>query len=242
MLFAIGMLFLLLLIAFLLGSIPWGVVISKIFYKKDIRKEGSGNIGTTNAMRSLGKVGGACVFILDFAKGLLAGLIASIFAGYLYQVDLAQSFGQISSLLYGLGLNENMILLYPDVLWQQICLSIGFFGCVLGHIYSPWLKFKGGKGIAVAIGALFFTFGFVGAIVELLVFVIFVILTRYVSVGSIASSVVCPPLAFIIFWPNWFSFLLCSATAIIVIIAHRQNIVRLYHHSENRIGSKEKEE
>ena len=66
---------LILVIAFLLGSVPWGLVISKVFYGKDLREEGSGNIGTTNAIRSMGKVGGYAVFVLDFGKGLLSGFI-----------------------------------------------------------------------------------------------------------------------------------------------------------------------
>lgn len=66
-------LILLFLVTFLLGSVPWGLVISRVVFHKDIRKEGSGNIGTTNVMRSLGKVGGASVFVLDFGKGALSG-------------------------------------------------------------------------------------------------------------------------------------------------------------------------
>ena len=61
---------------FLLGSVPWGVIISRVFYKRDIRQSGSGNIGSTNALRTLGKRGGAAVFLLDFGKGLASGLIA----------------------------------------------------------------------------------------------------------------------------------------------------------------------
>ena len=60
-------------ISFLLGSIPWGVIISKVFYHTDIREHGSGNIGTTNAMRTMGKVGGSAVFVLDFGKGIASG-------------------------------------------------------------------------------------------------------------------------------------------------------------------------
>lgn len=68
---------LILLITFFLGSIPFGVIISRLFFKKDIRNEGSGNIGTTNAMRSLGKIGGGAVFILDFGKGLFSGVLGN---------------------------------------------------------------------------------------------------------------------------------------------------------------------
>ena len=80
MLECLGYLGLLFVIAFLLGSIPWGVIISRIFYHTDVREHGSGNIGTTNAMRTLGKVGGSAVFVLDFGKGVLSGVIATIFA------------------------------------------------------------------------------------------------------------------------------------------------------------------
>lgn len=69
--------------AFLLGSIPWGLVISTVFFHTDIRQHGSGNIGTTNAMRTIGKAGGAAVFVLDFGKGLLSGVLAWAFSQYL---------------------------------------------------------------------------------------------------------------------------------------------------------------
>ena len=119
---------LILLITFFLGSIPFGVIISRLFFKKDIRNEGSGNIGTTNAMRSLGKIGGGAVFILDFGKGLLSGFLGTVFAGMTAPLSGYEA--------------------------GQLVVALSFFGCVVGHIYSPWLKFHGGKGIAVAIGAL----------------------------------------------------------------------------------------
>ena len=75
----LGQLALLLVISFLLGSIPWGVIISRVFYHTDLREHGSGNIGTTNAIRTMGKVGGYAVFVLDFGKGIVAGLIAAVF-------------------------------------------------------------------------------------------------------------------------------------------------------------------
>ena len=157
---------LILLITFFLGSIPFGVIISRLFFKKDIRNEGSGNIGTTNAMRSLGKIGGGAVFILDFGKGLLSGFLGTVFAG-------------LTAPLSGYEAG-------------QLVLALSFFGCVVGHIYSPWLKFHGGKGIAVAIGALFFVFGPLFAVFELVIFAVLVVATRYVSVGSIASALACP--------------------------------------------------
>ena len=130
-------------VSFLLGSIPWGVIISKLAFHKDLRDEGSGNIGTTNAMRTLGKAGGAAVFVLDFGKGLLSGwLAAAVFAPAAFQGAAAM-----------IGTEHPELSMWPpagafDV--AALAMALAFAGCTLGHIFSPWLKFHGGKGIAVA--------------------------------------------------------------------------------------------
>ena len=95
--------------SFLLGSVPWGLVISKIFYGKDLREEGSGNIGTTNAIRSMGKVGGYAVFVLDFGKGLLSGFIG---------LWIAQACGVRCAM-------------------TGIATSVAFFGCTCSGTSSP---------------------------------------------------------------------------------------------------------
>lgn len=204
-------------VCFLLGSIPWGVVISKVFFHKDIRSEGSGNIGTTNAVRTMGKAGGAAVFLLDFGKGLLAGFLSLAACWYLVP---------------GAGLT------LESPLSMETYQGIGFLACVWGHIFSPWLKFKGGKGIAVAVGSLFFTFGPIGALVELAVFVVVVALTRYVSAGSIAAAVACPFISLYLFWGEWAAWALCVVAAATVVWAHRSNIARLRVGTESRIGGK----
>ena len=201
-------------ISFLLGSVPWGLVISKVFYKKDLREVGSGNIGTTNAIRAMGKVGGYAVFVLDFGKGLLSGFIG---------MWIAQAAGFDQALV-------------------GISTSVAFFGCVYGHIFSPWLKFKGGKGIAVAIGCLFVTFGPIPAIIELAIFAVLVVTTKYVSVGSMAAALACPLLSLWVFWGNWIAVLFCTITGFTVFWAHRGNLARLREGTENRIGSKKKQE
>ena len=199
---------LILVISFLLGSIPWGLVISKVFFGKDLRDEGSGNIGTTNAIRAMGKPAGYAVFVLDFCKGLLSGFIALGIAG-----------------LFGM-----------DDAGARLATAVAFFGCVYGHIFSPWLGFKGGKGIAVAIGCLFVTFGPVGAIIELAIFIVLVVVFKYVSLGSVAAALACPFLSLIFFWGNWLGVLLCAITGFTVIWAHRGNIQRLMNGTERRIG------
>lgn len=224
-------------VSFLLGSIPWGVIISKVFFKTDIRKHGSGNIGTTNAMRSLGKVGGGAVFVLDFAKGLFSGVVAMPFAHQVQNALVAEAvsaesfFGIIASA--GAGGTEAIF---------NLCLAISFLGCVWGHIFSPWLGFKGGKGIAVAVGCLFMVFGPVGALLELSIFIVLVVATRYVSFGSVAAAAACPFFSLYYFWGNWASVVLCSIAAVTVVWAHRENIKRLMAGTERRIGDKKEKE
>lgn len=207
-------------LTFLMGSIPWGVIISRAFYHKDIRNEGSGNIGTTNALRSMGKAGGAAVFLLDFGKGLLAGFLGTVFAGLVR--DALASAG-LQALAEG---------------GAALCLGAALLGCVWGHIFSPWLKFKGGKGIAVAVGCLFFVFGPAGALIEIALFAVLVIATRYVSVGSLAAAVACPFIACWIFYGHWVAVAFILVAAGTVIWAHRGNLARLRAGTENRIGAK----
>lgn len=199
------------IITFLIGSIPWGVIIGRCVYKKDIRKEGSGNIGTTNAMRTFGRNGGVAVFLLDFGKGALAGWL-------------------------GLFASNNLISISD---WMACApLGVAFLGCVWGHIFSPWLGFSGGKGIAVAVGALLFVFGPIGTLIEIAIFAILVVLTKHVSVGSIAAAIACPFLALWLHFGQWPCVIMCTIAAITVIWAHRSNIRRLLRGEESRIGKK----
>lgn len=213
----VWLLIILVVVCFLLGSIPFGLAISKIFFKKDIREEGSGNIGTTNAMRTIGKAGGALVFILDFSKGLLAGFLAYVMVKHLVESGVAADAAIAAS---------------------GLPLGLAFTSSVCGHIFSPWLRFKGGKGIATAVGCLFFTFGPAGACLELAIFAVLVLLTRYVSVGSIAAAALCPFIAMFFFWGSWPTVAVITLGDIAIIWAHRGNIKRLAHGEENRIGRK----
>lgn len=234
MLSCFGFFVLLFLIAFLLGSIPWGVIISRAFYHTDVREHGSGNIGTTNAMRTLGKVGGSAVFILDFGKGVLAGVIATLFASQVLTDLTALRELCIATGITGPNPDDAAVLFRTT----QICLSIAFLGCIWGHIFSPWLKFKGGKGIAVAVGCLVSTFGLTGTLLELAIFIILVATTKYVSVGSIAAAIACPFFALYFFGGNGIAIAVCLIAALTVIWSHRENIARLRAGNENKIGSK----
>ena len=211
----IGCLLAILAISFLLGSMPSGLIIGRLFYHVDIREQGSGNIGTTNAIRAMGKAGGFTVFAMDFAKGVISGLLGVWLFGLMAGED--GSFG------------------------VEACKAVAFLGCAFGHIFSPWLGFHGGKGIAVSVGCLFVTFGPVGALIELALFIVLVVATKYVSVGSIAAAVLCPFMSLWIFWGHPLPIAICVIVGATVVWAHRENIGRLRAGNENRIGDKKKE-
>lgn len=200
--------------SFLLGSIPSGVIISRLFYHKDVRDYGSGNIGTTNSFRALGKVGGSIVFVMDFLKGMVASLIAWSICQWLIAYE---------------PLNAGS---------YQVLMALSFLGAVSGHIYSPWLHFKGGKGIATAIGSLFLVFGPLPSLLEIAIFAVLVLITKKVSVGSLAAAIACPFIAIYVFWTAKLAWLFVTAGAVMILYAHRDNIRRLRDHSESSLGSK----
>lgn len=228
-------------LSFLLGSVPFGLIISRLFYKTDLRAHGSGNIGTTNAIRAMGKTGGFSVFILDFSKGVFSGFLAlwvgQACAAGAGQEALAESIFNIwqplTFVTWGLGAD-------PHIAYVENLVSIALCACVLGHIFSPWLKFKGGKGIAVAIGCVFVTYGVIGAALELALFIALVISTKYVSVGSVAAGVACPFIGLYLFFGNATAIFFCTLTGCVVVWAHRENLKRLFAGTENKIGKKKR--
>lgn len=206
---------LILVVSFLLGSIPFGLIIGKVVYHKDIREVGSGNIGTTNAMRATGKVGGGLVFLLDFGKGLLSGYLSTVIP--LFFVASAAAVGSHE---------------------QTLCCAVAFLGVILGHVFSPWLGFHGGKGVAAAAGVLPFLFSPVGFLIELAGFILAIVITRRVSVGSITAAIMVPFLAVPYCWGNPIAWVLALVGAAIVVFSHRANIQRLRDGVEPRIGEK----
>jgi glycerol-3-phosphate acyltransferase PlsY len=224
------------ILTFALGSVPWGIIISKLFYKKDLRTLGSGNIGTTNALRSLGKRGGGLVFVLDFGKGLLSGLVALVACGFLFWDESV--FLQVMQVVQAAGLPGGAAEALPAQILQpaQSLLACALAGCALGHIFSPWLGFRGGKGIAVAVGCLFLTFGWLPTLLELSIFIVLVLVTRYVSIGSIVAAATCPFFALWLFADNYLAVALCTLVGLVIIWAHRGNIKRLREGSEVRVG------
>jgi len=200
------------LLAYLIGSIPTAVWIGRLIYGIDIREHGSGNAGATNALRVLGKTVGFSVLILDFFKGFLAANLV-----YLLSTGTVQS-------------GEAVI--YSQLLFGALA--------VIGHVYPIFAKFKGGKGIATLLG-LMVALSWQVALVCVVIFIVSVWISRYISVGSLLAATFSPIIAGLMY--NWEQMILvwfCLVVALMVIYTHRANIKRLMAGNENRFTFKKK--
>jgi len=202
-------------VAYLLGSIPFGYLLVRIFRGEDIRQSGSGNIGATNVARSGAKGLGIATLALDAIKGALAVGLAAVFAGSKY--NLCGDFAQ-----------------HPCALALRL-MSLASLCAVLGHVFPIWLRFKGGKGVATALGVFCVLFP-KAILVALAIFILIVLITRYVSLGSILGAIAFPVAAYFMQNPEWVSLLLASSVSLIIILKHHQNISRLLAGTENRFG------
>ena len=199
--------------AYLLGSIPFGFLVAKA-KGIDIRSVGSGNIGATNAMRVLGKPAGIFVLLMDALKGYAAcAWLAPHFSGLSVYFE-----------------NE------PAELQLRIKVIAGIFA-VLGHNYTCWLKLKGGKGIATTAGV-YLALAWPAVLIALGVFILAMLLTKYVSVGSIAGAIALSATVWIIMSQSLFLCIVTTALSALAIYKHKSNIQRLRAGTENRLGKK----
>jgi glycerol-3-phosphate acyltransferase PlsY len=194
--------------AFLIGSIPFGYIVGRLFYHTDIRTSGSGNIGAMNALRTLGSVGAVVVLLLDALKGFVPTLWALKF-------------------FYG---RLDFEFLPPG---EQIMGALVATGAVLGHCFSPWLRFKGGKGVATSFGAIF-ALCWPAGLVAAGGWIAGAGLTRYSSVGSMLGSVLAP-LAIWYFTGSLPETAYGVFAALLIICTHRENVVRLRAGTEGPI-------
>ncbi len=198
------------LIAYFLGSIPFGLLFAKLFGVKDVRQAGSGNIGATNVTRVVGVVPGVLTLLFDAAKGVFAVVMA------------ARGSDQGTS-------------------W----IMLAAIGALVGHCFPIWLKFKGGKGVATAVGV-FLMLCPVALGIGVLLFVFVVAVWRYVSLGSIAAAAAMPLLVYFFWAPHHAPPHTVSAgtllAAILIVGKHRGNIRRMWTGEEPRFTLRPKKE
>ncbi|PYU72999.1 MAG: acyl-phosphate glycerol 3-phosphate acyltransferase [Acidobacteria bacterium] len=196
--------------AYLLGSIPFGLLLAKLLGVADVRKAGSGNIGATNVARVVGPLAGIFTLVFDTAKGATAVWLA----------------GRVTD---------------ESATWMMIAA----FVVLLGHCFPVWLKFKGGKGVATALGV-FLALCPLAAVSALVLFVLCVAYWRFVSLGSIAAAAAMPLLIYFLWAPRHAPPIIVDvgtlAIALLVIYKHDGNLQRLVEGTEPRFSFSKKKE
>jgi glycerol-3-phosphate acyltransferase PlsY len=200
------------LIAYLLGSIPTGFLVARA-RGVDIRTVGSGNIGATNVFRILGKSAGVFVLVVDAAKGWLAVFVVARFlSGWFYPEAGSTALE-----------------------WFRLCAGVA---AILGHNYTCWLHFKGGKGIATSAGVLVALVP-VPLLIILAVWIVVFVLSRYVSLASILAAFTLPFAAWA-FGESRTMIFVTAALAALAIYKHKANLQRLINGTENRISAQKR--
>lgn len=207
--------------AYLLGSIPTGYLLVRLFRHEDIRAVGSGNIGATNVLRTGSKGLGAATFALDVLKGCAAvWLGTSIWVAMLYVAPVFPS--------------------RPNPLYFELQALAALF-CVLGHMFPVWLRFKGGKGVATGFGV-FLVACPQAALAAIAVFFVVLAVSRYVSLASIIAAACFPVFAWFLMraeHPPAFFVAVEIAVSLLIILKHHQNIARLFAGKEHRFGARQ---
>ena len=201
-------------LSYLLGSIPFGYLLVRIFRGEDVRQSGSGNIGATNVSRT-SPVLGIMTLLLDALKGAIAALLS-----YFLWIRMGLRTGSIDVLPF-------------------VPMSLAALFAVLGHIFPVWLKFHGGKGVATALGS-FAIVAPTSVLIAAAIFIGVVIIFRYVSLGSILAVASFPFLAFELYpWAHTALILaVITTTSLLIVVKHHENIRRILAGTENRVGAK----
>ena len=190
--------------SYVIGSIPFGLLVSMLLYKQDLRKLGSGNIGATNVLRNFGVRPFIAVMIMDMAKGVAAVAVGR-----------------------ALGLGANLSL-------------VAGLASIIGHNWSIFLKFKGGKGIATSGGVIIAAYPWQVTVAVLGMFVVVVLLTRIMSLASMSAAVTFTVATFIAYWGRmdeyWPFMVIAVLGSALAIYQHRENIKRLLKGEEPKIG------
>lgn len=201
-----------LVITFLVCGIPFGKIIARA-RGVDIQKVGSGNIGTTNVAREIGKGAAALTLLLDAGKGALATGLALWFFPTFITVGAS-------------------VAPHGDAAWLEGLVTLA---AICGHIFSPFLHFHGGKGIAVGVGTLL-GFAWPVGLMELAIFLVIAVATKRVSAGSVTVAAILGPVFALIYGPNLTLDLLLELAGLVVVWAHRSNIKKLINGQEKEFS------
>lgn len=192
-------------VSYLLGSIPFGYFLVRIFHGEDVRQSGSGNIGATNVSRKSPALG-ALTLLLDALKGVTAVLLADRIVDGVSSIKPFQS------------------------------MAMAAFFAVLGHAFPIWLRFRGGKGVATGLGS-FLVITPKAVLLATVIFILILLLFRYVSLASIIAVGVFPLFLFRgVGSVRTFAFI--AATSLLIIARHYENIRRLFAGTESRVGAR----
>ena len=199
-------LLLIIFLAYLIGSIPTAVWVGRKFHGIDVREHGSKNAGATNTFRVLGRKSGWFVLIIDVLKGLLAAILPLLF-----KTEYA----------------DNQLLFF------QLSTS---FVCIIGHVYPVFAQFRGGKGVATALGIIIGLNPF-SAGISFLIFLIVFLASRYVSLGAIITSIAYPFISYFVVKEDAKSMIVFSVLlGVLIVLSHRKNIKRLINGEESRMN------
>ena len=220
------------IVAYLLGSLSFAIIISKVFFKQDIRNFGSGNAGMTNVLRTFGKGAAVATFAGDFLKGSRAVL----FAKFIFSARTLNYTGPYPSINIGPA-----TVTIDRVFWYETAMYIAVAGALLGHLFPLYFKFKGGKGISVAFGAATTALP-VLTLSAFGVFLVVFLISRMVSLASVLSVV----FFFIFVMARFFitgtfslpTFIVATICPCVIIYAHRANIKRILNGTEYRFTKK----
>jgi glycerol-3-phosphate acyltransferase PlsY len=224
---------LIILLAYLLGSIPFGYLIVRATQGADIRETGSGGTGATNVSRRAGKAAGVLTLILDALKGAAAVAIARLILG-LTIFGAVQRARPHAPMLGGGNFGEHSLIEYAS--WFVAAAAVAV---IVGHIFPVWLRFRGGKGVATGVGV-FLVLAPIAVAFAAVIFVLVVWQTRYVSLGSILAAVSIPVFVLLHGALSQTTTLDAPVTsaaivsAILIIFAHRGNIGRLIMRTESK--------
>jgi glycerol-3-phosphate acyltransferase PlsY len=215
-------------IAYLLGSIPFGYILVRLFRGQDIRQTGSGNIGATNVARSGAKGLGLLTLLLDAGKGFAAVMIATEFVSASAQraLEVAARPGLPAQLAQAIQPHAQEAYLLP---------ALAALLAILGHVFPVWLRFKGGKGVATGVGS-FIALAPKAVGIVLVIFLVVVAVFRHVSLGSIVATAAFPLFAWLLYRYAATPAVMATivAAALLIILKHKDNIRRLLAGTEHR--------